>query len=220
MSPKPTIYLCDDEEEVRNSVSFYLRQAEFDIKTFASGEELLKAIKAAPKPLRAIFVLDLQIPPMDGDVIHDHLIELGYDKRNPVIFLSDKGTIPRAVEAVKKGALDFVQKPYTNDALLPLLNKAVELEALLHIKANRSDFLQSLWDSLTPREKQVAHMVADQKQNAEMASIMNIVERTVEMHRRKVHEKLGVDNAAGVANTVAALKNDGVDLESDSNISS
>jgi two-component system response regulator DctR len=210
MNPKATIFLCDDEEDVRGGLTFLLRQADFDVRAFRSGPALLEAIEAEPKPLRAIFVLDLDMPPMDGDVVHDQLIDLGYTKRSPVIFLSGRGTITRAVQAVSKGALDFVEKPYTNETLLPMLRRALELEVGLHHKAKRCEFLQSMWDNLTPQQTKVAILVAEGHLNKVIASNLEISERMVEVHRSKALEKLGVDSPAELATTIATMKGCGI----------
>jgi two-component system response regulator DctR len=210
MTPQATIFLCDDEEDVRGGLTFLLRQADFDVRAFGSGPALLEAIEAEPKPLRAIFVLDLDMPPMDGDVVHDQLIALGYAQRSPVIFLSGRGTITRAVQAVNKGALDFVEKPYTNEALLPMLRRALELEVGLHNKAKRCEFLQSIWDSLTPQQTKVSILVAEGYLNKVIASNLEISERMVEVHRSKALEKLGVDSPAELATTIATMKGCGI----------
>ena len=213
MSQQATIYLCDDDEDVRGGLSFLLRHSGFDVRAFAGGRELPEAIEAEPKPLRAIFVLDLDMPPMDGDVVHDQLIARGYAKSSPVIFLSGRGTIARAVAAVNKGALSFVEKPYTNDALLPLLQRALGLEAQWHTDAKRSDFLKSMWDSLSAQQRKVALMVAEGELNKVIAHKLVIVDRTVEVHRSKCFAKLGVDSPAALATTIAAMKACGIDVD-------
>jgi two-component system response regulator DctR len=210
MNPQATIYLCDDDEDVRGGLSFLLHEAGFDVRAFGSGEALLGALEAEPLPLRAIFVLDLDMPPMDGDVVHDHLITRGYAKSSPVIFLSGRGTITRAVQAVNKGALDFVEKPHTSGTLLPLLHRAAVLEAALHQQAKRNDFLQSMWDSLTPQQRKVAVLVAEGHLNKVTGPMLGIGERMVEVHRSKVFEKLGVDSPAELATTIAAMKGCGI----------
>lgn len=210
MRPQATIYLCDDEEDVRGGLSFLLRQAEFDVRAFGSGAALLAAIEAEPKPLRAIFVLDLDMPPMDGDVLHDQLIACGHAKHSPVIFLSGRGTIARAVQAVNKGALDFVEKPYTSAALLPLLHRALALEAELHRKAKRSDFLHEMWESLTPQQTRVAVLVSEGHPNKVIGAKLDVTERMVEVHRSKAYEKLGVDSPATLATTIADMKACGI----------
>ena len=218
MKQAVTIYLCDDEEDVRGGLSFLLRQLDFEVRAFEGGREMLAAIQAQAKPLRAIFVLDLHNPPMDGDAIHDELIAQGFSRRNPVIFLSGHGTIPRAVAAMGKGALGFIEKPHTNEALVPLLQKAVELEAEWNLQANRVDYLESLWQSLSGQQKKVALLVADGDPNKVIADKLGIVERTVEVHRSKVLEKLGVDSAAALATTIATMKANGIVKPDDGSI--
>ena len=213
MKPQATIYICDDDEDVRGGLSFLLRESEFDVRAFGSGAALLEAIELEPQPLRAIFVLDLDMPPMDGDVVHDQLIERGHARRSPVIFLSGRGTIGRAVQAVNKGALDFVEKPHTSSTLLPLLHRAVVLEAELHQKARRCDFLQEMWDSLTPQQRKVALLVAEGHLNKIIADMLDLSERMVEVHRSKAYEKLGVDTPAELATTIAAMKGFGITVE-------
>ena len=218
MKQAVTIYLCDDEEDVRGGLSFLLRQLDFEVRAFEGGREMLAAIQAQAKPLRAIFVLDLHNPPMDGDAIHDELIAQGFSRRNPVIFLSGHGTIPRAVAAMGKGALGFIEKPHTNEALVPLLQKAVELEAEWNLQANRVDNLESLWQSLSGQQKKVALLVADGDPNKVIADKLGIVERTVEVHRSKVFEKLGVDTAATHATSIASMKANGIVKPDDGSI--
>lgn len=215
MTNQATIYLCDDDEDVRGGLSFLLRHSDFDVRAFAGGAELLAAIEAEPKPLRAIFVLDLDMPPMDGDVVHDRLIERGYAKRSPVIFLSGRGTIAKAVGAVNKGALNFVEKPYTKDTLLPLLHHATQLEEQWHADAKRCDFLRYMWNSLSAQQRKVAMLVAAGDLNKTVGAKLDIVERTVEVHRSKAFEKLGVDTPAALATTIAAMKACGIDLEAE-----
>lgn len=207
------IYLCDDDEDVRGGLSFLLGEAGYAVRAFASGAALLQAIEVEAQPLRAIFVLDLDMPPMDGDVVQDQLIASGHARHCPVIFLSGRGTIPRAVQAVNKGALDFVEKPYTSGALLPLLQRAMELEAELQHQARRCAFLQSLWQSLTPQQARVAVLVAQGQLNKVTAATLDISERMVEVHRAKAFEKLGVDSPAQLATTLAALKDCGIALD-------
>jgi FixJ family two-component response regulator len=215
MSKQATIYLCDDEEDVRGGLTFLLRHSGFEVRAFAGGQELLDFIETAPQPLRAIYVLDLDMPPMDGDVVHDQLMIRGSTKCSPVIFLSGRGTIARAVSAVNKGALSFVEKPHTNDALLPLLHRAIALEKEWHEKEKRSVFLRFMWDSLSAQQRKVALLAADGALNKTIAKTLGVVDRTVEMHRAKLYEKLGVNSPAALATTIANMKSCGIDIQRD-----
>lgn len=213
MNFQATIYLCDDDEDVRGGLSFLLRHSGFDVRPFAGGSEMLAAIAAEPTPLRAVFVLDLDMPPMDGDVVHDQLIALGHTKSSPVIFLSGRGTIAKAVAAVSKGALDFVEKPYAKDTLLPLLERAVSLEAQWYADAKRGEFLKSMWDSLSAQQRKVVLMVAAGDLNKVIADKLEISASMVEKHRACGFEKLGVDSSAALATTIANMKARGIQVD-------
>ena len=213
MRSQPTIYLCDDDEGVRNSLSFLLKQHGFTVRAFASGPELLDAVDAVTPPLRGVFVLDVRMEPLPGPVVHDRLREKGYAARNPVIFLSGHGDISAAVAAMAKGALNFVEKPATDDKLIHQLREALVLEEEWQAKARRREFLHALWQSLAPQQKRVAVLVGEGNLNKVIAGKLHVSDRMVEVHRSKVFEKLGVDSAAELATTLADMRAAGIALE-------
>lgn len=206
MTGNATIFLCDDDQEVLDGLSFLLRESGYKVRSYESGKELLEAIELEKKPLRAVFILDLHNPPMDGDLIHDELIKRGYASRNPVIFLSGTGTISRAVSAVTKGALNFVEKPHADHALLSLVAEAMTREEKQNANANRHEFLAFMWDSLTERQRECALLVAAGDPNKVVAKKLGITESAVEKHKEKIFDKLGVDSTANLATTIADMK--------------
>lgn len=206
MTPSPTIYLCDDDEGIRRGLTFLLKQHEFAVQAFASGPELLAHLDALAGPVRGVFLLDIDMAPMRGEVLHDQLIARGLGKRNPVIFLSGRGTISLAVGEMTKGALDFVEKPHTDNKLIDQLKRAMLLEEQWQRQARRIDFLGSMWDSLAPQQRRVAVLKASGESNKSIAAQMDIVERTVEEHWVKVRDKLGVDTVAALATTIAEMR--------------
>ncbi len=210
MSTQPIIYLCDDDEGVRNSLSFLLKQHGFSVRAFASGPDLLAAIAEVPAPLRGVFVLDVRMEPMAGPVVHDRLRELGFAARNPVIFLSGHGDIPAAVAAMAKGALNFVEKPATDDILIQQLREALLKEEEWQSRARRCAFLHSLWESLAPQQRRVAILVGEGNLNKVIAAKLEISDRMVEVHRSKVFEKIGVDSAAELATTLSDMRACGI----------
>lgn len=107
----PTIYLCDDDEGVRSSIAFLLRQHDLNVLTYASGPELLAALDAWTTPQRGIFVLDVRMEPLSGLQVHDALISRGLGTRMPVLFLSGHGDIPMAVAAMAKGPSILSKSP-------------------------------------------------------------------------------------------------------------
>ena len=207
----PTVFVVDDEPDVRNAVAFALRQSGHSVRTFADGRELLSAVDALLPDLRAIFVLDVRMEPLSGPALHDALIARGLRERTPVLFLSGQADIPIAVAAMNKGALDFVEKPHI-DRLVAKMTVAIAEEAKWFDASRHAAFRFSLWESLSRQQRRVALRVADGKLNKVIAHELQVAERTIEEHRRKVFEKLGVDSAAGLATTLAEMRADGLEL--------
>lgn len=209
---EPTIFLCDDDEGVRSSIAFLLRQHDLKVVTYASGPELLAALDAATAPLRGIFVLDVRMEPLSGLQVHDALIARGWAKRMPVLFLSGHGDIPMAVGAMAKGAFHFVEKPYADDALVQLMQRALELEVQWHKRTARHDALRALLCSLSRQQVRLMPLVAAGELNKTIAWKMELSVRTVEEHRRKIFERLNVHSAAELATLLAEARAAGVDL--------
>jgi len=206
----PTIFVVDDETDVRNAVAFALRQSGHTVRTFADGRELLKEVDSLLPELRAVFVLDVRMEPMSGPALHDALIARGLRERAPVLFLSGQGDIPLVVATMSKGSLGFVEKPHIARLVVEVAS-ALTKEAEWFDKSRRAAFRLSLWESLSPQQKRVACRVAQGKLNKVVAHDLHVTERMIEEHRRKVFEKLGVDSAAGLATTLAELRADGAE---------
>lgn len=209
---EPTIYLCDDDEGVRSSIAFLLRQHDLKVLTYASGPELLAAVDAWPAPQRGIFVLDVRMEPLSGLQVHDALIARTLDKRMPVLFLSGHGDIPMAVAAMAKGAFSFVEKPYADGALVELMLRALDLEAQWYGRVARHDALQQLIAGLSRQQVRVMPLVAAGELNKTIAWKFELSVRTVEEHRRKIFERLNVHSAAELATLLAEARAAGVDI--------
>jgi two-component system, LuxR family, response regulator DctR len=201
-----TVFLCDDDPGVRGALAFLMRQHGMTVAAHASGPELLAALDALPPPVRGVFLLDLRMEPMGGAEVHQALITRGLQARNPVLFLSGHGSIPAAVASVQRGAVDFLEKPYTDDTLIERLERAFALEEKWQAEARRREFLVSLWDDVTPQQRRVAVLVAAGDLNKVIAGKLQVSERMVEVHRARVFEKLGVDSAAALATTLASMR--------------
>ncbi len=209
-----TIYLCDDDEGVRSSIAFLLRQHDLQVVTHASGPELLAALDDAATPLRGIFVLDVRMEPLSGLQVHDALIARGLGSRMPVLFLSGHGDIPMAVGAMAKGAFSFVEKPYADDALVQLIRQALELELNWHGRMARHDALRQLIGGLSRQQVRLMPMVAAGELNKTIAWKMELSVRTVEEHRRKIFERLNVHSAAELATLLAEARTAGIEIPS------
>ena len=125
-----TVYLVDDEAVVLDALAFLLASRGLDVRPYASGPELLAALDAAPRPLTGVFLLDIRMEPISGLRLHDEL--KARRLRNPVLFLSGHGDIPMAVEALKNGAFDFLEKPYGDNALADRVEQALAVDAAMH----------------------------------------------------------------------------------------
>jgi len=191
----PLVHLVDDEAAVRDALGFLLHSHGLAARTYASGPELLASLDAGP--LRGCLVLDVRMEPMSGLQLHDELVSRGVAL--PVIFLSGHGDIPMAVEAIHKGALDFVEKPFGDDALVRRIERALAIEAAQHAAQSDRERESARIASLTERETEVLELVAAGKLNKVIADELNVSVRTVEVHRARGFAKLGVRSAAEVA---------------------
>lgn len=209
---QPTIYLCDDDEGVRTSLAFLLRQHDLEVIAYASGPELLAALETTTPPLRGIFVLDVRMEPLSGLQVHEALINRGLDKRMPVLFLSGHGDIPMAVGAMARGAFSFAEKPYADEALVQLIRQALEVEAQWHTRMARVDALRQLIEGLSRQQVRLMPLVAAGELNKTIAWKMELSVRTVEEHRRKIFERLNVHSAAELATLLAEARTAGIDI--------
>ena len=201
MDSEPAVHLVDDEAPVRDALGFLLRSHGLAVRDYACGAELLAA--TASQALRGCIVLDVRMEPMSGLQVHDELLARGVSL--PVIFLSGHGDIPMAVDALQKGALDFIEKPFSGDALIRRVQRALALEAADHAHCAQRDREQERLQSLTEREYTVMQLVATGKLNKVIADELCISVRTVEVHRARVFGKLGVRSSAEVATLLERL---------------
>ena len=199
--PAP-VYLLDDEGVVLDALGFLLSSRGLDVRPHSSGAQLLATVDAAPKPLAGVFLLDVRMEGMSGPQVHDELLRRGL--RNPVLFLSGHGDIPMVVEALKKGAFDFLEKPYSDNTLVDRIEQALAVAAAMGHSHARSDEAQARLASLTERELEVMRRVAAGKLNKVIADELHVSVRTIEVHRARVYAKLGVRSAAEVATLVAS----------------
>lgn len=193
------VHLVDDEAPVRDALGFLMQSHGFNVCTYASGRELLEALSA--RVLRGCIVLDVRMEPMSGLQVHDEL--LARQITLPVLFLSGHGDISMAVDALQKGAFDFIEKPFSGDALVKRVQRALALEESSHsLRAELGDEKERM-ASLTEREYAVMQLVAAGKLNKVIADELCVSVRTVEVHRARVFGKLGVRSSAEVATLLA-----------------
>jgi two-component system response regulator DctR len=199
IAPVGTVYLVDDEAPVRDALAFLFVSHGLVVQSFSSGVAFLDALDKGP--LHGCVLLDVRMEPMSGLQLHDELVARGV--RTPVIFLSGHGDIPMAVEALKKGAFDFVEKPAGDAALVQRVRDAMAADHAQQARLAEGDALGARLAGLTQRELDVMHRVAAGKLNKVIADEMHVSVRTVEVYRARVYAKLGVRSAAEVATLLA-----------------
>jgi FixJ family two-component response regulator len=201
MSPdKPTVYVVDDDEAVRRFLSELLSSVDLNVAAYASAQEFLDdSDPTGPGCL----VLDLRMPGMSGLELQRKLAERRIAL--PIIFLTGHGDVEVAVHAMKGGAVDFIEKPFNNELLLDRIQAAITRSA--GVDDNRADKIEieKRMESLTPRERQVLKLVADGHTNKGVARELDISERTVEIHRAHLMEKMQARSLANLVMMVSAL---------------
>ncbi len=199
-----TIFVVDDDPGVRQSLEMLIRAIGQSVETYASAGEFLDAY-TSERP--GCLVLDLRMPGMSGLELQEELGSRGSNL--PVIFITAHGDVPTAVDAVKGGAIDFIQKPFRDQDLIEKIELALEQnERALEETAKRGD-VQARVASLTSRERQVMDIVVDGKTNKAMATELRLSERTVEIHRARVMSKMGAESLADLVKMALRARGDG-----------
>lgn len=194
-----TVFVVDDEASVRNSLKWLLESVQIPVETFESGQSFLSA---HTDERRGCIVLDVRMPGISGLELMKRLRGMGV--RTPIIFLSAHGDVPMAVQALKDGAFDFLEKPYNNQKFLDCVQGALEHDALNRVRQNADNDLLARLDNLTTREKEIIDLVIAGKSNKEIANILGISPKTVEAHRGRLMTKIGVTNVVDLVRIMTA----------------
>jgi len=193
-SQRAVVYIVEDDASFRKSMERLILASGFEAVSFESANAFL-AQSCIRRP--ACLLLDVELPGMDGLSLQEKLLEK--QCRLPIIFMTGHGNIPMSVQAMKKGAIDFLPKPFEAKDLRNAILKAVECDAQALEKETQEGKAQSLIDTLTPREKEVLRWVITGKLNKQIASELGVAEKTVKVHRSRVMQKT---KAASVAELV------------------
>jgi two-component system, LuxR family, response regulator DctR len=196
-----SVHIVDDDEAVRDSLKWLLEGHGMRVFTYHDGDSYLSASAAITKPdANACLLLDVRMPGMSGVQLHDQLLQRG--NTMPIIFLTGHGDVAMAVEAVKRGAFHFVEKPFTEDYLVSLIQRAIDEGSKRQSETAGDDAIQKRLAGLTPREREVLDMIVEGKPNKTIASTLAISGKTVEGHRAHIMEKLSARNAAELVHLV------------------
>ncbi len=191
MNRQPIVFVVDDDDAVRNSLRLLLKSASLSTTAFASAQEVL-AGWTADQP--GCLVLDVRMPGMSGLELQEELNRRG--AIIPVIFISGHADVPMAVEAIQHGAFDFLQKPFSDQDLIDRIQRALAADAGNRQALSQLDELRKRYASLTPREQEVLVLVTDGRANKVMAGDLGLSQRTIEIHRARVMEKMGARSVA------------------------
>jgi two-component system, LuxR family, response regulator DctR len=203
----PMVYLVDDEEVVREALSWLLRSRRLLSEGYGSAEAFEAMLAAQSGGVRgpwpsapSCLLLDVRMPGTSGLALFEQLADRGLLATLPVIFLTGHGDVPTAVAAVKRGAFDFVEKPFSDNALVDRVEQALQRSAdAIRARRAREELQRSLGE-LTERERDVMKLVIEGRPNKLIADALNISVRTVEVHRARVFEKMDVKSAVELAN--------------------
>jgi two-component system response regulator FixJ len=200
MTTSPTIFIIDDDAAVRDSLELLLESAGFrQVAAYSSSRAFLD--EATPRPGDCL-LLDIRMPGMDGLELQDELAQRG--TRVPVVMMTGHGDVPIAVRAMKAGAVDFIEKPFSDDIMLESVRRALALGAAAQRKEEASGEVMGHLASLTAREREVLEGMVAGHPNKVIAHELGISPRTVEIHRARVMEKMAARSLSALVRMALA----------------
>ncbi|MFV5507761.1 response regulator transcription factor [Acinetobacter sp. 197] len=195
--PEPIVYVIDDDQDIRNSLTWLLDSVQLETKTFSSATEFLNY----PRPnTPACLILDIRMRGMSGLQLQQQLNQ--QKAYIPIIFMTGHGDIPMSVNAMKAGAFDFLEKPFNPQHMLNQIQACLQqAEQDFVAGENRKQQLLKL-KSLSPRENEIINLLVDGLSSKHIAQMLNISHKTVEIHRTHIRQKLGTESIAQIVNMV------------------
>jgi FixJ family two-component response regulator len=191
MSSEVTVFLVDDEPSVLKAIARLVRAAGFKVETFRSPQEFLEGYD----PSRTgCLVLDVAMPGLNGLDLQEALCSKAIEL--PIVFLTARGDIPMSVKAMKRGAVDFLQKPANDEELLKAIQDGIDRDAAARQERGQLLGIQQRLATLTPREKEVFAHIISGKPNKQVAAALGVVEKTIKVHRGRVMTKMKVRSLA------------------------
>jgi len=189
--PTPMVFVVDDQQAVRNSLRWLLESIGIPVRDYPTAEAFLRDYEPAQP---GCLILDVRMPGMSGLDLQEELARRGIEL--PTIVITAHAEVPMAVRAVKAGAVDFIQKPFSHELLLDRVKQALELDAQEREIRHRRDEARRRLAALTPREREVIVMVAEGRANKAIAAALGVAIKTVEVHRGRAMEKMQAENLA------------------------
>ncbi|MET0015438.1 MAG: response regulator transcription factor [Sedimenticola sp.] len=201
MSSEMTVFIVDDDQEVRDALQLLMESVGLNVETFGSAQEYLDQFDPG-RP--GCLVLDIRMPGMSGLDLQARLA--AENIHPPIVIITGHGDVPMAVRAVQAGAVDFVQKPFNDQQLLDSVHRAIEQDAVQRGEVSKLLEIRDRLDKLTPREREVMELVIAGKRNKVIAADLNISQSTVEAHRAKVMEKMEADTLSSLMRMMLTLE--------------
>ncbi len=201
MTVEATVYLVEDDDAVRDSLQMVLESVGHKVASYSRADAFLEDYS---DEMAGCMVLDIRMPGMNGMELQRQL-----NTRNsilPIIFVTGHGDVPMAVDAMQRGAVDFVQKPYLEEELLGKIQQAITADIENRADLEEKHKIRAKLSDLTPRETQVMELMIEGKANKVIAYDLDISQRTVEIHRARVMEKMGVRSLAHLVRMVMAAE--------------
>ena len=198
---EPLVYVVDDDEAVRDSLTLLLKAVGLTGQPFSSAAEFLNHYDPEQ---HGCLIADIRMPGMSGLDLQDELNRRG--AQIPLIFITGHGDVPMAVDAMKSGALDFIEKPFRDQDLLDRVQQALAWDKERRIENLKTLAIRERLATLTPRETEVMECVVQGQANKVIAMDLGVSQRTVEIHRARVMEKMAVRSVAKLVRAVEAAK--------------
>lgn len=198
---EPTVYIVDDDQEVREAIALLMRSVGVGALGFDSARAYLDQLDPGQP---GCLVLDVRMKGMSGLELQERLA--GMPNHPPIIIITGHGDVPMAVRAVKAGAVDFIEKPFNDQTLLDAVHRAFELDARNRGQTSRLGDIRKRLGRLTPREREILDQVVSGKRNKVIAIDLGISQSTVEAHRAKVMEKMEARSLSDLMRMLMALE--------------
>jgi RNA polymerase sigma factor (sigma-70 family) len=200
------VYIVDDDQSVLRAVARLIRSAGYEVISFSSADEFLQQ-RPADSP--SCLVLDISMPGLTGMDLQDALVSAGH--RLPIIFITGQADVPVTVKAMKRGALDFLLKPFQEEDLLAVIRQAIEKDIRQRKEAEERGEIENRKNTLTHREREVFELVITGMLNKQIAAELGTSEKTIKVHRARVMEKMKANSLAELVQLAERVKNSPLD---------
>ena len=200
MSPEATVFVIDDDPAVRESLQWLIESVGLNVETYSTAQGFLDAFD---RDRPGCLVLDVRMPGISGLDLQDQLAS--QQVRIPVIIITGHADVPMAVRAMKAGVVDFIEKPFSDELLLDRIRAALELDARIRVNQSHRTEVEAYFAQLTPREREVMSMVVAGKSNKQIAAELRLSQKTVEVHRAHVMQKMHAESLAELVQMAVTL---------------